>query len=435
MKLLIDFLNSIPSKLKNFLTKLNASSLIKDSTNIVQKSAVPLPPKLALQNIKMPRLPKKIVIIFLSFAVGYLLIRIIVPFLARTVTEIINTKDSKNGGQKEIPQEEVISEPKVFSWETYTNQRLNFQTSVPSGWNQKEYMPKNRVTGKTVVAFDPKKLPDSFTLASSYFAVAVTPVTNKDEFDKYKNNLSQIGNDNISESFLDGVRGYDTGSFISVEHKGYIYELILTSVRNVEGDFEYTEISQRGISSFKFIDQENAPNRIAGDIRVDNGSIIRLDKNGVKAVLVPKDTFKSVGITGFKDVKISPDGTLMCFIGNTNSSAVFLYYSGVSGKSPFQIAGSPNCVWSHDSKKIAFNNFVSDVSPVDVFLFNVENKEVKNLTRIVGGEYIRFYEIPEWSQDDSIIVSNFTAFDPKGENPSYTGSSVINVTTGEVTDK
>ena len=135
MKLLIDFLNSIPSKLKNFLTKLNASSLIKDSTNIVQKSAVPLPPKLALQNIKMPRLPKKIVIIFLSFAVGYLLIRIIVPFLARTVTEIINTKDSKNGGQKEIPQEEVISEPKVFSWETYTNQRLNFQTSVPSGWN------------------------------------------------------------------------------------------------------------------------------------------------------------------------------------------------------------------------------------------------------------------------------------------------------------
>src|SRR3989337_2782512 len=127
MKLLIDFLNSIPSKLKNFLTKLNTRSLIKDSTNIAQKSTTPLLPNLALQDIKMPRLPKKIVIIFLSLAVGYLLVRTVVPFLARTVTEIINTKDSKNGGQKEIPQEEVISEPKVFSWETYTNERLNFQ--------------------------------------------------------------------------------------------------------------------------------------------------------------------------------------------------------------------------------------------------------------------------------------------------------------------
>ena len=154
-----------------------------------------------------------------------------------------------------------------------------------------------------------------------------------------------------------------------------------------------------------------------------------------KTVLINKSKFTGDGIKNFSEVKVSPDGSLMCFIGNTDSPATFLYYSDVGGKTPFRITGGKNCVWSHDSGKIAFNNVVSDVSPVDVFIFIINSKDLKNITRIVGGEFIRFYEIPEWSQDDNFIVSNFTAFDPSGTLQSYTGSSAINATTGEVVDK
>src|SRR3989338_374486 len=422
MNLITNFLKRIPKKLHT----LAGVQPQPNTQPAVQPWAKP--------KTKIPKISKKALIVLAVVILILLLVKAVIPFFVRTVDQIIN----KGQGTAQPPPTPIIPEPKdepvTFSWETYTNQRLNFQVSVPSSWERKEYEPKSATTNQATVAFDPKKLPDKYIFARSYYAVIVTPVGVKEEFNKHKNLIESIGTDSITETFLDGIRGADTGSFITVEHKGYIYELVLKSVRSDEGKFVYTQISKRVISSFKFLDEQNAPNQL-GDIRIDDGNVVGVDQNGKKTVLINKSKFTGDGIKNFSEVKVSPDGSLMCFIGNTDSPATFLYYSDVGGKTPFRITGGKNCVWSHDSGKIAFNNVVSDVSHVDVFIFIINSKDLKNITRIVGGEFIRFYEIPECSQDDNFIVSNFTAFDPSGTLQSYTGSSAINATTGEVVDK
>src|SRR3989344_4890786 len=393
MNLITNFLKRIPKKLHT----LAGVQPQPNTQPAVQPWAKP--------KTKIPKISKKALIVLAVVILILLLVKAVIPFFVRTVDQIIN----KGQGTAQASPTPIISEPK-------------------------DYEPKSATPNQATVAFDPKKLPDKYIFARSYYAVIVTPVGVKEEFNKHKNLIESIGTDSITETFLDGIRGADTGSFITVEHKGYIYELVLKSVRSDEGKFVYTQISKRVISSFKFLDEQNAPNQL-GDIRIDDGNVVGVDQNGKKTVLINKSKFTGDGIKNFSEVKVSPDGSLMCFIGNTDSPATFLYYSDVGGKTPFRITGGKNCVWSHDSGKIAFNNVVSDVSPVDVFIFIINSKDLKNITRIVGGEFIRFYEIPEWSQDDNFIVSNFTAFDPSGTLQSYTGSSAINATTGEVVDK
>ncbi|EKD62214.1 MAG: hypothetical protein ACD_52C00265G0001 [uncultured bacterium] len=412
MNRVVNFLNTIPKQISTLVSK-------------VKTLKAP-----ALREVKIPRIPKKIKIA--------VIVIIVLGVLIKTLPSLIRPPRRETDSSEQVKEEgeEVLdTEPIVFSWETYTNQTLNFQVSVPNGWEIKSYEPKDRALGKKILAFGPKKLPDNFVLAESYYAITVTPVANKQEFAKYKGVIDNIGKGTTSQRYLAGVRGADTGSFITVEHKGYIYELILRYTRNADGTFSYTETSQRVIDSFRFIDEQNAPNQVVSDIRVDNGNIITIDQKGKATIVVNKNAYVSEGIKDFSEVKVSPDSSLMCFIGTSVAGSTFIYYSPLDGKNPYRVAGGKNCVWSHNSHKIAFTNAVTDLSPIDIFAFNTETKETKNLTRNTGGKYIRFYEIPEWSQDDSFVLSNFTAFDPTGTEPSFIGGSVIDIATGEVTDK
>jgi len=181
MNLITNFLKRIPKKLHT----LAGVQPQPNTQPAVQPWAKP--------KTKIPKISKKALIVLAVVILILLLVKAVIPFFVRTVDQIIN----KGQGTAQASPTPIISEPKdepvTFSWETYTNQRLNFQVSVPSSWERKEYEPKSATTNQATVAFDPKKLPDKYIFARSYYAVIVTPVGVKEEFNKHKNLIESIG--------------------------------------------------------------------------------------------------------------------------------------------------------------------------------------------------------------------------------------------------
>lgn len=168
-------------------------------------------------------------------------------------------------------------------------------------------------------------------------------------------------------------------------------------------------------------------------IEIVDGSVVRLYKLRDREVLVNKDHYNS--ISEFIYVSVSPDKEKICFLGKT-PVPIWLYY-GIFDKGLVKeierIGMAANCVWANDSQKIAFNNHTTDVSPVDVYVYDLETKETFNLTKSLqpddkeGTDNIRFYQNPIWSPDDLEVTAAFTTFDSSGV-------TTVNLLTGEIKD-
>lgn len=170
------------------------------------------------------------------------------------------------------------------------------------------------------------------------------------------------------------------------------------------------------------------------DLTIHEGSIYKIHSSGEKELVLSADDFEEDGILHFTEVYTSQDRTKMCFLGQS-IVPVWLYYSDIDGSNPVKIGTGTNCVWSGSGNMIAYNNHVTDVSPVDLYIYDLQSGEGINYTSgMQGDDLIRFYSSPSWSDDDSEVTSVFTTIYLDSSGKTGEGSSLVRVDTGEVID-
>lgn len=179
------------------------------------------------------------------------------------------------------------------------------------------------------------------------------------------------------------------------------------------------------------------PPRVEEEIKIIDGSIYRIYSSGKAELLVDKDDsqFKTNYIQGFTDVKISSDKAKICFTGWPPAPAPMLYYTNLINNETIQIGGGKNCFWSPDSQKIAYINYATDISPIDIFVYDTLSRETKNLTENAAqGGHIRYYKSPTWI-DKIKLFGDFVSVEMPEGTTKTEGISTVNVLTGEITDQ
>ena len=178
----------------------------------------------------------------------------------------------------------------------------------------------------------------------------------------------------------------------------------------------------------------------SSQIKILDGNVIS-DSDGQTTILVNKDDYEQ--IEEFTQVFVSEDQEKMCFLGQT-MVPLRLFLSQADGSNVVQVAVAKNCVWDHQSQQIAFNNHTTDVSPVDVLVYDLASKQTKNLTESISlqvldavknWEVYRFYKNPLWSADDSQITTEYDYLHLDTSGAKGSGISLINLKTGKVEDQ
>jgi len=178
-------------------------------------------------------------------------------------------------------------------------------------------------------------------------------------------------------------------------------------------------------------------NRPPGEVKIIDGNVCLVGNDGQVKVLVDKNRWQAISLESFSDVGVSPDGTKLCFLAHT-VQPIWLFWSKIDGSNATKVqAVASNCVWSHNSQKIAFNNQVSDVSPVDVYVYDTQTAELQNTTEPVnrGETIIRIYERPEWLEGDKKIISKYSAFPINDPTNQTKGVSTIDLFTHAIEDQ
>ncbi len=167
-------------------------------------------------------------------------------------------------------------------------------------------------------------------------------------------------------------------------------------------------------------------------IEIRNGNIVKTQQNGKTTILIDKEDYDD--IERFSDVATSPDYDYVCFLAH-KFIPIWMYYAKTDGSEVTEAAVAENCVWSNDSEKIAYNNHTTDVSPHNVYMYYLSTKNSTNFTGDLSSDPItRIYDKPVWSDDDTTITSAFNSYDDNNNWALTSGTSVIDIETGEVTD-
>ncbi len=136
--------------------------------------------------------------------------------------------------------------------------------------------------------------------------------------------------------------------------------------------------------------------KVAPNLSKDqNPEKFEIRNNNVVKVIYP-DLFDMViggdsieDMESLSNLSVSPDGRKMCFLVHT-IVPIWLYISDYDGNNIKRIDIAKNCAWSPDSKYIAYNNHTTDVSPVDLNVYDV--KDGKKYIETVRGVGYRFIE-------------------------------------------
>ncbi|MFZ2664295.1 MAG: hypothetical protein WAX66_02950 [Patescibacteria group bacterium] len=173
--------------------------------------------------------------------------------------------------------------------------------------------------------------------------------------------------------------------------------------------------------------------------KIDNELKLEVRDNNIVKVVSPDSVelvlsgSKIENFESFSDISISPDKKKICFIVHT-ITPMWLYVSNIDGSNLEKVDLGKNCVWSPDSKYIAYNNHTTDVSPVNINLYILSTDETKNLIgSYVKNGFMRVYSKPEWISG-SIIEASYSEFPYSNVQDQTFGKSSINIESGKIVD-
>jgi len=175
--------------------------------------------------------------------------------------------------------------------------------------------------------------------------------------------------------------------------------------------------------------------REAWDVKIIKGDIYKVYESTKNELLVSTTDIEDEVIESFIAVGLSPDKLKICFVGQSIVPQ-WLFYANIDGSGIIKIGLGKNCVWSNNSQKVAYNNHTTDVSPVNVLVYDLALKKTTNYTADVQSENLfRAYGVPVWSKNDSEITSEFSSMAMDGTGTTGKGVSVIDLKSGKISDK
>ncbi|MFC1700388.1 hypothetical protein ACFLZ4_01950 [Patescibacteria group bacterium] len=167
------------------------------------------------------------------------------------------------------------------------------------------------------------------------------------------------------------------------------------------------------------------------EIEVNDGNVVK-SSGKEEEVLINKKDYEE--ISEFIKVWVSSDEKRLCFTGQA-MVPMWIYISDIDGNNVVKVAVGKNCSFSPDSTKISYNNHTTDVSPVNVLIYDIETAKKTNLTTSLSSDNIyRVYNTPTWINDIK-IESEYEEIDFNDFTNKKLGISEINIKTGEITDR
>ena len=169
-------------------------------------------------------------------------------------------------------------------------------------------------------------------------------------------------------------------------------------------------------------------------IEIKGGNLVAVGENDEAKIIADKNDFEEDSIENFISVETSPDQSKICFIGQSIVPE-WLYIADIDGSNVQKITVAQNCVWSHDSQKIAYNNQTTDVSPVDVYVYDLSSQKSTNYTKgDASANKFRSYQQPEWSDDDQNLTSAYTVIDFDNMQKQESGEVSIDLNSGKINE-
>lgn len=170
------------------------------------------------------------------------------------------------------------------------------------------------------------------------------------------------------------------------------------------------------------------------DFQIIGGNVYKIFSDGRQQIVADTADYSSDSIEEFTQVFASLDKSKICFLGQS-IVPLWLYLADSDGGSVQKLAPAVNCIFSNDSSKIIYNNHTTDVSPVDVFLYDLRSSEKKNLTKQLEGDFdfcnFRMYSNPIWI-DESNLSADYSVFKCEDSGQPEKGSATINIQTGQI---
>ncbi len=166
------------------------------------------------------------------------------------------------------------------------------------------------------------------------------------------------------------------------------------------------------------------------NVKVIDGNISYQDANSGTKVLVNKTDYPGSGITGFLKLTVSPDKSKICFESWSPAPKPALFISNIDGSNVIE-AGSnrKNCIWSPDSKNVLYINAITQNSSTDIYIFNLESKQEKNLTfSSSDSSGKKKFDIIGLSADGNRLICNYEYVSAKKDG----GQCEINLTSYEI---
>lgn len=110
---------------------------------------------------------------------------------------------------------------------------------------------------------------------------------------------------------------------------------------------------------------------------VKDNKIFKVKSPDKLELIVDMNSVENIEYVG--EVFASPDNKKICFTVQT-IVPIWLYTFDLETNKLEKIDVAKNCFWSPDSRYIAYNNHVTDVSPINVLIYDNEKKDIKNLS-------------------------------------------------------
>lgn len=147
---------------------------------------------------------------------------------------------------------------------------------------------------------------------------------------------------------------------------------------------------------------------IGTDISSGSNSKYEIKDNNIVEIISTEDSKILVngsdiaGLESMSDLSLSPDGNKICFLVNT-IVPVWLYVYDIEANELSKVDTAKSCYWSPNSQYVAYNNHTTDVSPINVLVYDTKTEEIKNLSQniVSTNKFIQCND-PSWVSDDEV---------------------------------
>ncbi len=143
-------------------------------------------------------------------------------------------------------------------------------------------------------------------------------------------------------------------------------------------------------------------------ISLVNGNVVSVTHDGQETILVNKSSFNTTGITGFTNLKMSPNADKICFQTTPPSPVSAVYISDLTGQNVTEVGqNKTNCYWLGDGQAISYQDSPNQDQSVNIYMYDITNSTETLLTPANSEEIVRYFNIESISDDGTTIICSY----------------------------